>query len=443
VTTHRSASTTGASRLGTRAGTRRVRQIVYGVLFCASFSFYLSTARTDQPLSAPPEAGDGHDYDALAFNIWQYQRFGFDWNDPAWRRPYEGVPGYESLLGRHSEYYPTTYRQPAVPMLMAVVYAVTHRSFAAWRVVNCSLMAGAVTIAAATSVQFAGLPAAAVVTALLAFALPLLTLFAHQFMTESLAAFLVMLLAWTWIRNQRTGWSPSSAVGSGLVLGTLMATRSVFILLMPLALLAPGGDVRSANRWRLRIICVGTALLLIGPWWIRNVQVLGSFMPLGTQGGVNMPAGFGPRALRFDGMWTSNPGDGFAEIAALKLDTVTSEVRLAKFRSALATTWIREHPLDALRLMFLHVWQETRPRRLPYPTGAWLLPAAMLAALYFRKSPGIGVILSIVGANILGICLTWSVGGRFMAPVQPILAALVGAAIVAVPRDLVRLNKSR
>ena len=36
--------------------------------------------------------------------------------------------------------------------------------------------------------------------------------------------------------------------------------------------------------------------------------------------------------------------------------------------------------------------------------------------------------------NLVGIALTWSVAGRFMAPVQPILAALVGAALVIVAR---------
>jgi hypothetical protein len=136
-------------------------------------------------------------------------------------------------------------------------------------------------------------------------------------------------------------------------------------------------------------------------------------------------------------VWASNPGDGVQEIEALKLDAVTSEVRLAKFRSALALQWIREHPLDALRLMRLHVWQEIRPRTLPYPTGAWLLPVGAAAALYFRRSPGVGVIVSMVCANVLGIALTWSVRGRFMAPLQPLLAALAGAMVAATARRII------
>jgi hypothetical protein len=79
------------------------------------------------------------------------------------------------------------------------------------------------------------------------------------------------------------------------------------------------------------------------------------------------------------------------------------------------------------------VWQEIRPRSSPYhPTDAWLLPMAALAAWVLRRSPGVGVILAVTAVNLAGIALTWSVAGRFMAPVQPMLAALVGAALVVV-----------
>ena len=94
----------------------------------------------------------------------------------------------------------------------------TNRSFAAWRVVHCAIMAGAVTLAAAISAEIAGL-AAAPVTMLVALALPLLRLFAHEFRTEGVAALLVTLLAWMWIRNGEKGWTGIRCVTSGVVLG--------------------------------------------------------------------------------------------------------------------------------------------------------------------------------------------------------------------------------
>jgi hypothetical protein len=413
--------------------------VVYLAVFLGSFGFYLSRAAKDGSLSAPPEAGDGHDFDALAFNIWRHQRFGFDWSEAEWRRPYERVAGYDSLLERQSDYYPTTYRPPAAPALMALVYAVTDRSFAAWRVVECALMAAAVTVAAAISAEMAGL-AAAPVTMAVALALPLLRLFAHEFRTEGLAALLVTLLAWMWIRNGKTGWTGRRCVASGLVLGVLAMTRSIFLLWIPLTMLAPGADRSSGKAaWRGRALSVGVALLVIGPWWIRNCVVLDAFLPFGTQAAVNLPAGFSDRALRFKGQWMSNPGDGAQEVEALNLGPVQSEMWLAKHRSALAVRWIRDHPANALRLMGMHMWQEVKPRRLPYPTGAWLLPLAALAAVYMRRTAGVGVIVLMMAANMLGIALTWSARGQFMAPVQPMLAALVGALAVAVARSMIDL----
>jgi hypothetical protein len=221
-------------------------------------------------------------------------------------------------------------------------------------------------------------------------------------------------------------------------------TRSIFLLWIPLTLLAPGADRASARvAWRGRAIAVAVALLVVGPWWVRNCVVLDAFMPFGTQGAINLPAGFGPRALRFKGQWMSNPGDGAPEIAALNLGPVASEVRLAQHRSALAARWIREHPLDALSLMGQHMWQEVKPRSIPYPIGAWLLPVATLAAVYLRRRAGVGVIVLMVATNMLGIALTWSARGQFMAPVQPMLAALVGAMAAVMARTIIDFARGR
>jgi hypothetical protein len=417
-----------------RTLTALAKPALFVTIFLVAWAFYVSRAVEQTGLRALPEPADGSDYEALAFNIWQYHRFGFDWGDPRWRQPYLGSPEHASMLERPSGYYPTTYKQPAVPLAMAVVAAASGRSFAAWRVVNCAITAGAVTTAAAVAAVFAGWTAAAL-TAVLVLNLWLPTLFAQQFMTEGLATFLLTLLTWRWIVNGRNGWTRANAVGAGLVLGALVTTRSIFVLYMPLAIVVAGMSCRWGRRCLAHgATCVLAALLIVGPWWVRNTLVLKAFMPLGTQGALNMPAGFGPLALRFEGVWSSNPAPDWEAVEALNLDPVTTEVRVAQIRSRATLEWMRDHPRDVVRLMGLHVWQETRPRTLPYPTDAWLLPAAALAALILRRSPGVGVVAAMTAVNLVGIALTWSVAGRFMAPVQPILAALVGAALVIVAR---------
>jgi hypothetical protein len=421
---------------------RVIRTCIYAVIFFGVFGTYVLRSVNDGTLRLPPEPGDGADYDALAFNIWQHRAFGFSWDDPEFRQPYLHSPPHDYILRRHGHYYPTTYRPPAVPLLMSLVYAVTHRNFGAWRIVNCAVVAGAVTIASAVSVQLAGL-LAAVLTALLALQFSELSDYSAIFMTEGLAMFFVTLLAWIWLRNARKGWTAAGAITSGIVLGALVATRSIFVLWMPLALLMPGKAASSGatGAWRLKLMCVLVSLLVVGPWWVRNIVVTNAFMPLGTEGALNLPAGFGPRAVRSEGMWEGNPDDGAKEVAALKLDPVTSEVRLAKFRSRLVTAWIQEHPFDALHLMYQHVWQEVRPRGDLLANS--LLPAAGLAALIFSASPGARIIFLMFCANILGTAMTWSVGGRFMVPLQPFLLALVGALIATIVRYIATLDGPR
>ena len=411
-----------------------LRRVVFAAIFLTSFGIYVMRASTSGALREPPETGDGHDYDAIAFNVWQGRGFGYQWSDEDWRKPYEGIPRYRLLLTRQSEFYPTTYRPPAMPFLLSAVYAITGRSFTAWRVVNCGIMAGAVTTAAIISAQFAGIPAA-VITAAILLQSRELTRYSGMFMTEPLATLMLALLAWTWVRNARDGWTTRRAIVSGIAMGGLLAARTIFILTTPILLILPGRDLSFGSKlaWKTKAICLAVAIVVISPWWIRNIVVLDAFMPLGTQGGINLPMGFGPRALRSQGIWASNPGDGWPEIAALKLDIVTSEVMLAKHRQKLTLNWMMENPGQVLHLMRLHVSQELKPGRDFY--SRWLLPAAAASALVLWKFPGVWVLALIVCGNILSVAMTYSAGGRFMVPVQPLLAALVAAAVVYGPRQ--------
>ena len=234
----------------------------------------------------------------------------------------------------------------------------------AWRVVNCGITAGAVTTAAIISAQFAGIPAA-IVTAAILLQSRELTRYSGMFMTEPLATLMLTLLAWTWVRNASEGWTAGRAIASGVAMGGLLAARTIFILATPVLLILPGRDMSFGSKfaWKTKAICLAVAIAVISPWWIRNIIVLDAFMPLGTQGGINLPMGFGPRALRHQGIWASNPGDGWPEIAALKLDIVTSEVMLAKHRQQLTINWMMDNPRLVLQLMRLHVSQELKPGR--------------------------------------------------------------------------------
>lgn len=403
-------------------------------IFLTSFAIYVMRIVNSGGFHEPPETGDGHDYDAIAYNVWHGRGFGYQWSDEEWRRPYVGIPRYRLLMTRQSDFYPTTYRPPAMPFLLSGVYAVAGRSFASWRVVNCGIMAGAVTAGAAIAVQLAGVPAA-VLTAAILLQSRELTRYSGMFMTEPLATLMVTLVTFVWVRNASKGWTAGSAAASGAAMGALLAARTIFILSVPILLILPGRDKSfgSTFAWKTKAICLAVAILVISPWWIRNIMVLDAFMPLGTQGGINLPMGFGPRALRNQGIWASNPGDGWPEIAAQKLDIVTSEVMLAQYRQRLAINWMLENPRDVLRLMWLHVSQELKPGRDFF--SRWLLPCAALSALVLWKLPGAWTVVLVIAANILSIAMTYSAGGRFMVPVQPLLVALVAAGLFTLLRQ--------
>ncbi|MET0212655.1 MAG: hypothetical protein ABW292_06615 [Vicinamibacterales bacterium] len=419
-----------------------LRRAVFALIFLTSFAVYVMRASTSGALHEPPETGDGHDYDAIAYNVWQGRGFGYQWTDENWRKPYEGIPRYRLLLSRQSEFYPTTYRPPAMPLMLSGVYALVGRRFTAWRLVNCGVTAGAVTTAAIISAQFAGMPAA-IITAGILLQSRELTRYSGMFMTEPLATLMLGLLAWTWVRNARDGWTSQRAIASGVAMGGLLAARTIFILTTPVLFILPGKDLWFGSKfgWKAKAVCLAVAIVVIGPWWIRNVMVLDAFMPLGTQGGINLPMGFGPRALRHQGIWASNPGDGWPEIERLKLDVVTSEVMLAKHRQQLTLNWMMDNPRLVLQLMWLHVSQELKPGRDFF--SRWMLPAAAVSALVLWRFPGVWVLGLIVCANIMSVAMTYSAGGRFMVPVQPLLAALVAAGLVCVVRQAWTLLRGR
>ena len=52
-----------------------VRRIAFAVIFLTSFGIYVTRASVSGALREPPETGDGHDYDAIAFNVWQGRGF--------------------------------------------------------------------------------------------------------------------------------------------------------------------------------------------------------------------------------------------------------------------------------------------------------------------------------------------------------------------------------
>src|SRR5918993_4670122 len=131
---------------------------VGGVVCILAFVSFLTRANLQVGLNAPPGPGDEAEYDLLAMELAAGNGFRFDYDNTAWRTPYEAANEngeYAVVLGRRGA-APTTYRPPLFPTVMAGLYSATGRNFAAVRVFNCFAMAAAGAIAAMLVAQRLG-----------------------------------------------------------------------------------------------------------------------------------------------------------------------------------------------------------------------------------------------------------------------------------------------
>jgi hypothetical protein len=104
----------GLTDLNRRLSTRGVEPWLAAAVFTVSLMAFLIPSARRGALSAPPPRGDGTSYDAIAQQLAKGRGFSVDWDDPAYRKPYEQANhtgAYDSLFERH-EASPTAYRPP-------------------------------------------------------------------------------------------------------------------------------------------------------------------------------------------------------------------------------------------------------------------------------------------------------------------------------------------
>ena len=226
---------------------------------------------------------------------------------------------------------------------------------------------------------------------------------------ESLAMLLVVALANLWVqaRTQTTG-APAVAtiLGIGTVAAVLALTQpgmAALAALFGIAMLPAMGWRRLAG---FAIPAMGVAILAMIPWWVRNWQVLGAFVPLTSIGGLSLWIGENPQAT---GNWMPYPGAivGLGERAAPAM------------AGHMAVDWIVRHPLAAMRL---NVAKFVRA------VGVGQFAITRLAAL--RPAPAEGVTAALLPVSHGAQILLLAAGSAAMAlRRQPILTALVAGVV--------------
>ncbi len=282
------------------------------VSFLAAAAACLAPRLKNGTFSAPPELGDGQDYDMIGVSLSRGFGFGYAWSDPEWRAPYvrdnQTTGSWDEILKRSGPYTPTAYRPPAFPAALSLIYRTVGRDFRVWRIVNAAVVAAAMVAAVALAGRFGGF-LAALAALLLCLGDRLLISYSTQYMTDGLGAAGVIALVWAVLKligQVRL----RKAVLAGALLGLLVLARSIFIFWYPFVVTLVWWLVvregRSGRALAAAGLVAAAAVLVPFPWWVRNCEVLDGFMPLGTQGGINLPQGFSDLAQANGGQWTGD-----------------------------------------------------------------------------------------------------------------------------------------
>ena len=389
------------------------------VVFLLAAAAFLTRTGVQVGFDAVPGPGDEAEYDLLAMELAAGNGFRFDYGNSAWREPYERANGdgtYDVVLARHGA-APTTYRPPLFPLVAAGLYELFGRSFTAVRVFNCLAMAAAGAVAAWLVTKRLGVLPGLLCGLLFAVVEHRARYHAGLVLTESLAALLAVLLAVVLMRLAETNHL-RTAIVAGVVAGLGILNRPLVALWMPVVVLLVAW-ITTRKRWANAAVFAGVTGLVIAPWCMRNSLLLERFAPLGTHGQQNLAAAYSDGAIAHRGLWFRLDGeDFFPDAIDDSQPGLDREQARADYSTQRAYEWMRTNPLKVPVLTVMRTWQLWQPRM------HWDALVLGLAALGLAVWPPAGdrrVIIGLLAANTLAVAATWSVGGRFLVPLLPVI----------------------
>jgi 4-amino-4-deoxy-L-arabinose transferase-like glycosyltransferase len=412
-----------------------------GAVFVAfsALLIFASISATDGDPTMPGPFGDTQEYDSIALNLVRGRGYGIDYTDPEFRKPYESHNDegeYATLLSWNTPYQPSTYRPPVLPVALAVTYAIFGRNFLAWRIIESLLTAFGIAIVCSVAWRAFG-SRVALLTAGVAFV-------SHSFiryvsnegmMSEPLAMVGAAFLLWTLARFSETRAIRDAAL-AGIAFAVLVLTRGFFVLWFPFL---PFFVWYIGKSRRAALVCLALAAGIPTPWWIRNCVVTRSFMPLGApiQGAAH--AAYSDLAVLHRGVWW-RPIRRQAETTYVRdlgyACTGCDDVQLAKYQKRGSHVWLANHVSLVPKLMY---WKVSNTIIFADEAGLiapvfCLALAAPLVLSRRRAAVNTTVAMACVGYVVLTfavISITWSMGWRFMVPVEPELIVLVAVPLTA------------
>jgi 4-amino-4-deoxy-L-arabinose transferase-like glycosyltransferase len=118
---------------------------------------------------------------------------------------------------------------------------------------------------------------------------PLFGLNCARLMPEAMFALLLAAITWFVVSWHAGRWSILHAVGLGLLLGVASLTKASVQFFAPFLLVWSLCFLRRVRPWRAAVlhtgVMLGTMLLVLSPWVVRNARVAGEFILVDTSGG--------------------------------------------------------------------------------------------------------------------------------------------------------------
>ena len=271
--------------------------------------------------------GDAAEYDSIAASI--------------------AVSGHYPPSTRVPRRGPSTFRPPAYPYLLAGAYAVTGTArntsrFEVGRVVGAML--GTITVALIGLIAYLlwGRWAGVAATAIAAI-YPQLIAVSDSLLSETLFTPLVLASVTCILLQKRSKASYRWTIGAGFCLGLAALTRVNGIVIV-VALLIGLMVLGQKRRLRASGILVGTALLVISPWLVRDAVVFKAFVPVSDETGYTLAGTYNDvsrTSASNPGAWRAVPGAPYDSI--LRRSNLNEVQMNAKLETA-ALRYMEKHP---------------------------------------------------------------------------------------------------
>jgi hypothetical protein len=364
-----------------------------GLLFVLALAVRLVYVAQDYPVPAQ----DTPDYDELARNL---------------------LAGNGLVASQHWFGVPLkAWRPPFYPGFLAAVYASVGTAPVAVKVCQC--LVGAATVVLVCLIAWHLRPRLGLAVGGLAAVYGPLVASANEIMSETWFTFWVVLSVWLLLRvgapdtARRRRW-----LAGGAAIGLATLTRPVGLLLWPACAWVACRQQGWQGARRVAWVAVAAFLVLL-PWAWRNHQVLGSWVPLSSQGGFILA-----RSNAAEPAWRQADGWGIDEGFFRRYP---DEVERDRYWRQQAIDYIRSHPGHYARLVlerFLRFWYFLRP-----DYNFWfmlVLPWAVAGWWRHGRQPETALLSWTIAVQVLAFSLVLYGSTRFRLPLEPLFLVFAG-----------------